>query len=84
MRDEAQDYSRALAFRRASCTLKSLSYKVSDVKQIDGLRNIGQHMKRVLNVSLLIVLIRKGVLIQYYPDLLAKWLENAVSFMKIS
>ncbi|XP_064630013.1 DNA nucleotidylexotransferase-like [Lineus longissimus] len=48
MRDEGSDYSRALAFRRGACTLKCLPKKVSDIKEIEGLPDIGGHVKRVV------------------------------------
>ncbi|XP_005089112.1 DNA-directed DNA/RNA polymerase mu isoform X2 [Aplysia californica] len=49
LRDGHQDYSRALAFRRASCVLKSLPFAVQDVRQLEGLKDVGGHVKRVLS-----------------------------------
>ncbi|XP_046360597.2 DNA nucleotidylexotransferase-like isoform X1 [Haliotis rufescens] len=48
LRDLDQDYSRALAFRRASCVLKCLPFKVTDVSQISNIKDVGDHVKRVV------------------------------------
>ncbi|XP_055886145.1 DNA-directed DNA/RNA polymerase mu-like isoform X2 [Biomphalaria glabrata] len=48
LRNEASDYSRALAFRRASCVLKSLPFALTDVQQLIGYKDIGEHVRKVL------------------------------------
>ncbi|ESO93098.1 hypothetical protein LOTGIDRAFT_72364, partial [Lottia gigantea] len=48
LRDQEQDYSRALAFRRASCVLKSLPYQVSDLYCLKNIKDIGGHSSRVI------------------------------------
>lgn len=48
LRDSNQDYSRALAFRRASSVLKSLNFPVQNVGQLRGLKDIGEHVKTVI------------------------------------
>ncbi|XP_041369220.1 DNA-directed DNA/RNA polymerase mu-like isoform X2 [Gigantopelta aegis] len=48
MRDVNQDYSRALAFRRASCVLKSLPFTVTSVSQIENIKDMGAHSLRVI------------------------------------
>ncbi|KAK3777848.1 hypothetical protein RRG08_038096 [Elysia crispata] len=49
LRDSNQDYSRALAFRRASSVLKSLPFQVQNVEQLKGLKDIGEHVKTVIS-----------------------------------
>ena len=56
MKDGDSDYSRALAFRRASCVLKSLPFKVSSVNQLRDVKDVGAHSKRVINVCNLLKL----------------------------
>ncbi|XP_067657626.1 DNA-directed DNA/RNA polymerase mu-like [Haliotis asinina] len=48
LRDQEQDYSRALAFRRASCVLKCLPFRVTDISQISNIKDVGDHVKRVV------------------------------------
>ncbi|CAG5127605.1 unnamed protein product, partial [Candidula unifasciata] len=48
LKDGSQDYSRALAFRRASCLLKSLPFEVRDPRQLSRLKDIGGHVLRVV------------------------------------
>ncbi|XP_050397190.1 DNA-directed DNA/RNA polymerase mu [Patella vulgata] len=48
LRDQEQDYSRALAFRRASCVLKSLPYKVTNISSLKNIKDIGGHSSRVI------------------------------------
>ncbi|GFR94543.1 DNA polymerase mu [Elysia marginata] len=48
LRDGNQDYSRALAFRRASSVLKALQFPVQSVEQLRGLKDIGEHVKTVI------------------------------------
>ncbi|KAJ8317187.1 hypothetical protein KUTeg_005091 [Tegillarca granosa] len=48
MRNVDEDYSRALAFRRASCVLKSLPFKVTNIGQVKGLKDMGRHCKQVI------------------------------------
>ncbi|CAC5395032.1 POLM [Mytilus coruscus] len=48
MKDENNDYSRALAFRRASCVVKSFPVTVTNVNQLNGINHVGPHSKRVI------------------------------------
>ncbi|XP_064600872.1 DNA nucleotidylexotransferase-like [Liolophura sinensis] len=48
LRDSEQDYSRALAFRRASCVLKSLPFTVTNMNQIIDLKDLGGHSKKII------------------------------------
>ncbi|XP_071167975.1 DNA-directed DNA/RNA polymerase mu-like [Mytilus edulis] len=48
MKDENHDYSRALAFRRASCVVKSFPVTVTNVNQLNGINHVGPHSKRVI------------------------------------
>ncbi|KAL3864775.1 hypothetical protein ACJMK2_006429 [Sinanodonta woodiana] len=48
LRDNEHDSSRALAFRRASCVLKSLPFPLTSMSQLKKLTNIGDHCKRVI------------------------------------
>ncbi|KAK3093392.1 hypothetical protein FSP39_014999 [Pinctada imbricata] len=48
LRDGDSDYSRALAFCRASCVLKTLTHTLTDVREIEGVKDIGKHVLRVL------------------------------------
>ncbi|GFN90609.1 DNA polymerase mu [Plakobranchus ocellatus] len=48
LRDARQDYSRALAFRRASSVLKALPFPVQRTEQLKGLKDIGEHVKGVI------------------------------------
>ncbi|XP_053388579.1 DNA nucleotidylexotransferase-like [Mercenaria mercenaria] len=48
LREGDHDYSRALAFRRASCVLKSLPFALSSIQQLHNITNIGDHSKRVV------------------------------------
>ncbi|XP_060582717.1 DNA nucleotidylexotransferase-like [Ruditapes philippinarum] len=48
LRESDHDYSRALAFRRASCVLKSLPFALSSIQQLRNITNIGDHSKRVI------------------------------------
>ena len=50
LRDTDQDYSRALAFRRASCVLKSMPFCVTSMGQLRNVLNIGDHSRRVIQV----------------------------------
>lgn len=50
-RDGENDYSRALAFRRASCALKSLPFQVERISQVEGLKDFGSHVLRVMEVG---------------------------------
>ncbi|XP_002731933.1 DNA nucleotidylexotransferase-like [Saccoglossus kowalevskii] len=43
-----QDYSRALAFRRASASLKSLPHTVTSMRDVANLKDIGKHCKDVI------------------------------------
>ena len=45
------DLSRALAFRRAACVLKSLPYQLCRLSQVRDRRHIGDHVLKVLKVS---------------------------------
>ncbi|XP_076461599.1 DNA-directed DNA/RNA polymerase mu-like [Babylonia areolata] len=47
-RNGDSDYSRALAFRRASCVLKSLPYRVQRLSQVEGLKDVGEHALKVI------------------------------------
>ncbi|KAL8562766.1 hypothetical protein ACOMHN_022641 [Nucella lapillus] len=47
-RNDSNDYSRALAFRRASCVLKSLPYRVVRLAQVEGLKDVGEHALKVI------------------------------------
>ena len=51
LRSEGSDYSRALAFRRASCVLKSLPFRVERLTQVEGLKDIGGHALKVIQVG---------------------------------
>ncbi len=42
--------SRALAFRRCSCVLKSLPFTVTKIKQVKGLTDVGKHNLHVIQV----------------------------------
>lgn len=55
MKDENHDYSRALAFRRASCVVKSFPVTVTNVNQLNGINHVGPHSKRVIGVSKTII-----------------------------
>ncbi|XP_052261121.1 DNA-directed DNA/RNA polymerase mu-like isoform X2 [Dreissena polymorpha] len=48
LRYDDQDYSRALAFRRASCVLKSLSRPLSRLSEIQNVTHIGSHSQKVI------------------------------------
>lgn len=48
LREGDNDYSRALAFRRASCVLKSLPAPLTDIQQLRNITNIGDHSRRVI------------------------------------
>ncbi|KAL5022597.1 hypothetical protein ScPMuIL_001752 [Solemya velum] len=48
LRDGNSDYSRALAFRKASCVLKSLPHTLTDIHQLRGLKDIGNHSAQVI------------------------------------
>ena len=50
LRDGDQDYSRALAFRRASCVLKSIPFSLSNMNQLRNVLNIGNHSRRIIQV----------------------------------
>lgn len=50
LRDAHQDYSRALAFRRASCVFRSLPFALKYSGQLAGLKDVGEHVKRVVTV----------------------------------
>ncbi|BFY97897.1 hypothetical protein BsWGS_00937 [Bradybaena similaris] len=52
LRDGSQDYSRALAFRRASSLLKSLPFELQDPGQLAGVKDIGDHVLRVITETL--------------------------------
>ena len=52
LRDGDHDYSRALAFRRASCVLKSMPFTLSNMNQLRKVLNIGDHSRRVIQVPL--------------------------------
>ena len=51
LRNEGSDNSRALAFRRASCVLKSLPFRVERLAQVEGLKDIGGHSLKVIQVG---------------------------------
>ncbi|XP_060063577.1 DNA-directed DNA/RNA polymerase mu-like [Ylistrum balloti] len=46
--DSGQDHLRSLAFRRASCVLKSLPFMITNVKQVKGQKDIGGHSRQVI------------------------------------
>ena len=48
LKDGDSDYSRALAFRRASCVLKHLPEPLRNIREISGVKDIGKHVTRVL------------------------------------
>ncbi|XP_078312153.1 DNA-directed DNA/RNA polymerase mu-like [Crassostrea virginica] len=48
MREADDDYMRALAWRRASCVLKSLKFPLTSVAQLKGAKDIGKHVEQVL------------------------------------
>ena len=50
-RSEGSDDSRALAFRRASCVLKSLPFRVEKLSRVEGLKDIGRHGLKVIQVG---------------------------------
>ena len=50
------NYSRALAFRRASCVFKSLSAPLISVQQARKLYNIGAHVRRVIQVQQVLII----------------------------
>ncbi|XP_013405117.1 DNA-directed DNA/RNA polymerase mu isoform X1 [Lingula anatina] len=46
--DRKEDYSRALAFCKAACSLKCLTKPVSSIQDIKGLPNIGDHSRDII------------------------------------
>lgn len=52
LREGEQDYSRALAFRRAACVLKSLPGSLTTMRQLRNIPYIGDHSKRVIQAIL--------------------------------
>lgn len=50
MREADDDYMRALAWRRASCVLKSLKFPLTSVAQLKGAKDIGKHVEQILQV----------------------------------
>jgi len=44
------DLSKALAYRRSICVLKCLPFKISHINQLKALKNIGKHVKSVIEV----------------------------------
>nr|XP_022339893.1 DNA nucleotidylexotransferase-like isoform X2 [Crassostrea virginica] len=48
MREADDDYMRALAWRRASCVLKSLKFPLTSVAQLKGAKDIGKHVEQIL------------------------------------
>ena len=50
MKDDDLNYSRALAFRRASATLRSYPHPVVSIEDIKGLPDIGSHCQKVIEV----------------------------------
>lgn len=44
------DYSRALAFRRSASVLKSLPFQVERISQVQGLKDMGGHVLKVIQV----------------------------------
>ncbi|CAL1539750.1 unnamed protein product [Lymnaea stagnalis] len=47
--NEMHSQSRALAFRRASCVLKTLLFPLTHIKQLDGVKYIGGHVRKVIS-----------------------------------
>jgi Helix-hairpin-helix domain len=52
MKDDQQNQARGLAFRRAAATLASLPAPVTKRQQLTDLPDVGDHCKRVIEVSL--------------------------------
>ena len=50
-KDDEVSYARALAFCRAAATLASLSWPVTRLQDVDNLPSIGEHSKKVIEVS---------------------------------
>ncbi|XP_061194429.1 DNA-directed DNA/RNA polymerase mu-like isoform X2 [Saccostrea echinata] len=48
MREGDDNYMRALAWRRASCVLKSLKFTLTNINQVKGAKDIGKHVEKVL------------------------------------
>lgn len=50
MREGDDNYMRALAWRRASCVLKSLKFPLTNIDQLKGAKDVGKHVQKVLQV----------------------------------
>lgn len=48
MREGDDNYMRALAWRRASCVLKSLKFPLTNIDQLKGAKDVGKHVQKVL------------------------------------
>uniref|UniRef100_K1PM26 DNA polymerase mu n=1 Tax=Magallana gigas TaxID=29159 RepID=K1PM26_MAGGI len=48
MREGDDNYMRALAWRRASCVLKSLKFPLTSIDQLKGAKDVGKHVQKVL------------------------------------
>jgi hypothetical protein len=50
-RNSDTDQSRALAFRRGICVLRSFPTRIADVKQLKNVKNIGEHTRNIIQVE---------------------------------
>ena len=50
-RNSDTDQSRALAFRRGICVLRSFPIRITEVKQLKNVKNIGEHTRNIIEVE---------------------------------